>query len=145
MRRFVYVSEAVEPFDAARLTELLADSRRRNAQAGITCMLLYRNKRFMQVLEGPEDAVQETVDRIVRDPRHGNFCVLADQPVDDRLFADWSMGFALPRGEAAARQPGFSHFLTDMFDPRPLLDDPTYALDLLTAFKSQEPAEAFAA
>jgi len=145
MRRFVYVSEAYEPFDADGLTELLTGSRKRNEEVGLTGMLLYRNQRFMQVLEGPGDALQETVNRIMRDPRHGSFCVLADQQVSDRLFADWSMAFAVPRGERAAQQPGFSHFLTDMFDPRPLLDDPTFALDLLTAFKNQEPSEACAA
>ncbi len=47
-----YVSTATEPFDDARLAELLAQSRRSNHEHDLTGMLLYRRGRFFQVLKG---------------------------------------------------------------------------------------------
>ena len=48
----VYVSTASEPMDDEDLAELLAQSRERNARNDITGMLLYKDSRFIQLLEG---------------------------------------------------------------------------------------------
>jgi len=140
--RFVYVSEARKPFTPEALEQLLVQARELNHASGITGMLLYRNRRFMQVLEGPREQVERTWSRIAQDKRHANFCVLMEEPVEQRLFADWSMGFAVPEGAAAASLPGYSHFLTEMYDPRPLMDDPTVSMQLLLAFKDRGHAAA---
>ena len=54
----VYSSTAVVPFSDHDLFELLEHSRENNARDGLTGMLLYRDERFLQVLEGPEEAVR---------------------------------------------------------------------------------------
>ncbi len=88
-----YVSAASEPFDDDRLHELLAQSRRSNHEHDLTGMLLYRRGRFFQVLEGPQDAVDELMAKIRRDPRHTEVRVLLSERVDDRRFTEWTMGY----------------------------------------------------
>lgn len=89
----VYTSAALTPFDDAALEALLRQSREANARAHITGILLARNGRFVQFLEGPEAAVRELVERISQDPRHTNVRVLLDDQRSQRQFAEWTMGY----------------------------------------------------
>lgn len=52
MYHLIYTSYAIEPFDEAKLIELLKKARENNRLLDITGMLLYVNGKFMQVLEG---------------------------------------------------------------------------------------------
>ncbi len=88
-----YVSSATHELSREELSQILAISRERNAPDGITGLLLYCDGNFIQVLEGPEAAIRATVDRIRRDPRHHQFTLLLDQPIGERAFAGWAMGF----------------------------------------------------
>lgn len=96
--RSLYVSRPCDEiasgsdFDLA-VGAILATSRARNAQAEITGALLASHGCFMQVLEGPADAVTALMDRIARDPRHCAMRRIPDESADRRLFADWSMYF----------------------------------------------------
>ncbi len=94
LRQVVYVSSASRTMQPVDLESILAVSRERNGAAGITGMLLHRSGNFMQCLEGPPDAVADTVSRIQRDPRHRGVITLRDTVVRVGTFADWSMGFA---------------------------------------------------
>ncbi|WP_065571422.1 BLUF domain-containing protein [Microbacterium oleivorans] len=89
----VYSSTATEPFSDEALGDLLQQCRDANAERDITGMLLYRNGRFIQILEGPEQAVRETMGKIERDPRHDHLRVLIDEFIEERNFAEWTMGF----------------------------------------------------
>jgi hypothetical protein len=104
MHRLLYISTARQPFAAAELDALLRVSRRNNAAVRVTGLLIASGRRFLQVLEGPEEPVHATYERIRRDPRHFATVVLSDQPVTDRLFGGWAMGFqpgAPLKGETA--------------------------------------------
>ncbi len=78
---------------------LLEHSRDRNSADDITGLLIYRYNddcrrgNFLQVLEGPEDAVADVWSRISSDPRHHTIIVLEEGESDARAFGDWSMGF----------------------------------------------------
>jgi len=93
MFQLVYSSTELCPFSADQLKVLLEKSRERNQQAGITGMLLYQRGRFLQVLEGEEEAVRTVAARIERDSRHGWISVLHEGTSERREFPDWSMGF----------------------------------------------------
>lgn len=75
-------------------------------------MLLYRGGNFLQALEGPEEAVQETMLRISRDRRHRSVVQLYDGYHDERLFADWSMAFEDVSGASADDYPGLNNYLS---------------------------------
>ncbi len=66
----IYVSESARPMTADDLEELLEETRSRNDDCRITGMLLYKNGRFMQLLEGEEEDVVKIYRSIERDDRH---------------------------------------------------------------------------
>ena len=91
--------------DESVLPAILESARRHNARQGITGMLLYRNGHFLQVLEGPSAAVQETYGRILQDERHRYVCKLDELRVERRAFGQWTMGFQALDGRELARHP----------------------------------------
>ncbi|WP_162910612.1 BLUF domain-containing protein [Hymenobacter oligotrophus] len=93
MHHIVYQSTAVEPFSAEALWVMLDHARRKNRRIGITGLLLYSNGNILQILEGEEPVVQELYEAIQHDVRHTNVITLADGPIENRMFSDWTMGF----------------------------------------------------
>jgi len=105
MRQLLYISNTSADFPQSALDEILAASRRNNAACDVTGMLLYLDGAFLQVLEGPNEAVEEVYTRICRDKRHWDAQTLLDRADAPRAFAKWSMGFrALKPGEADTDQ-----------------------------------------
>jgi hypothetical protein len=78
-------------FDAGMLDNILLSARRNNARHGITGSLVCRADLFLQLLEGPREAVTETIGRIIRDDRHVEAGILHCGDAADRLFPDWTM------------------------------------------------------
>jgi hypothetical protein len=76
-----------------QVRNILAASRRNNAEAGITGALMFNAGCFAQVLEGRREVVEATFERIQRDDRHGEVSLLAFEPIEARQFGHWSMGF----------------------------------------------------
>ncbi|KPF65892.1 hypothetical protein IP69_16610 [Bosea sp. AAP35] len=74
------------------LRAILSVSRKNNEAADVTGYLIFDGESFIQVLEGPHDALQATMDRIARDERHRDVAVLATQPIETRSFREWKMG-----------------------------------------------------
>ena len=100
MLQLAYISSSRSPVDQALLDEILAVSRRNNERCGVTGLLVSGGKRFLQVLEGPDQAVLTAFARIQNDHRHFALVVLATRPVTERAFGGWSMAYH--QGGAAA-------------------------------------------
>jgi len=88
----IYASRADEEPDDEALKRLLGQSRAFNRRHGITGYLLHYHGVFLQLLEGPRDTIQGLYARITRDPRHREVSLIAEGPIGQRLFEDWSMG-----------------------------------------------------
>ncbi len=114
MISLTYLSHATAPLDPRQLEDLLRLSRDRNAQEGVTGMLLYVDLQFIQTLEGEEGAVNATMERIGADSRHHSVDVTLVEEIEGRSFDGWSMGFKVLSGSTVASLPGF----TDFLDPR---------------------------
>lgn len=93
LHSLAYVSSAIELFTVDELSALMAGSRLRNRENGITGALLYFDGSFIQVLEGPPQPVQSTFERICASSRHRGTIVLYQEEIAEREFADWHMGF----------------------------------------------------
>jgi hypothetical protein len=78
-------------YDDLTLTSILLQARQNNARVGITGALICREDLFLQMLEGPRDAVKSTFSRILRDDRHVDVVSLLTGDIDQRLFPKWSM------------------------------------------------------
>ena len=93
MRQIIYESTSTESSAEAIAPDILRRARPENGLNGVTGLLLAARDRFLQVLEGPEESVGLTMDRIKRDGRHHDIAVLADRPIEVRAFADWAMAY----------------------------------------------------
>ncbi|MFT4628532.1 MAG: hypothetical protein ACI8PZ_007227 [Myxococcota bacterium] len=89
--RMVYLSRATRPMTRGEIEDLMLGAQHRNAARAITGMLLYDSGTFAQVLEGPQDVVQELFQSISADPRHSHAVVVSQWEVSERDFAGWSM------------------------------------------------------
>ena len=90
LTQIVYASRPFG-FDMSVLDDILTISRRRNSQVDITGTLICRSDMYLQLIEGPEAAVQITYERIKRDDRHVELNLLLSRTVTERLFPKWAM------------------------------------------------------
>ena len=110
MIQITYLSSATRAMFQDDLEDILKTARENNARLGITGMLLYGNKTFIQILEGEEDVVHKLVKTIKRDPRHTNFQIVKQKPIEQHEYADWSMGFKRVSGEDFEAVKGLEQF-----------------------------------
>ena len=89
--RLIYRSTATEPVTMHVLHDIESTSTEYNASHKITGLLVATERQFLQVLEGPRDAVNKLYIRIVQDPRHHRCVILTYHTVVRRGFEDWSM------------------------------------------------------
>jgi Sensors of blue-light using FAD len=90
--RLMYASRAVPAVDAEELQSLLRQCRTHNPQHGVTGVLCFADRIFLQVLEGSRSAVNRLYQRIVGDTRHTDVELLSYNEIDERRFAGWAMG-----------------------------------------------------
>ena len=88
--RIIYSSRPFG-YDASMLNGILMQARRINERDDITGALICREDIFLQLLEGPEDKVKDTVARIKRDDRHIEVRMHVEKHVPERMFAHWAM------------------------------------------------------
>ena len=93
MLQIAYISTAKTIVDQALLDSILTVSRRNNSAAGVTGLLVSGGRRFLQVLEGPDQAVLATYARIQADPRHRAFVLVTCQGIAQPAFGEWSMAY----------------------------------------------------
>jgi hypothetical protein len=111
MISLTYLSTASRTFDPDELEALLPAWRVKNGAAGLSGMLLYVDGHFIQTLEGEEDDVDAAYEQIRNDPRHRDVDVALREEIEERHFAEWTMGFTRLSAEDAAATPGFNDYL----------------------------------
>lgn len=115
----MYVSAATVDFDDDDLDKLLGGARTNNSSLNVSGVLLYTEGTFFQVLEGKEAEVETLYEKIALDSRHNNVLVLAKRKIEERNFADWSMGFVRDQ-RSISELPGFLDFFAT--DSRTFVD-----------------------
>ena len=92
---WLYLSVSSMPRDlaGAEIKAIVSHARRRNAAVSLSGALIYTGARFVQYVEGPPDAVYDLKDRVGRDTRHHAIQTVMEEPVDRRLFDQWSLAF----------------------------------------------------
>lgn len=131
----LYMSTAQILFTPARIEELLSQSRTNNARLSITGLLIFRDGAFMQLLEGPQAAVEGLFRKIKADERHYAIVTLAEGPIPQRRFPRWSMDFRNLRDPAVRKLPGLHEFDDSVFNASELSTEPALAIQLLKVFQ----------
>ncbi len=100
-------------------------------------MLLYRDGNFMQVLEGPDAAVQLTLERIRGDERHRGLVVLKKDNIASRSFSEWTMAFKKIGSEDLRAMEGYSPFMELSFNSEDFQQRPEFGYRMLLQFKKK--------
>jgi Sensors of blue-light using FAD len=135
MFHIVYASSASQAFSKSDLQALLEEIRPKNADLGVTGMLLYKDGNFMQALEGEEEVLTRLIRIIQHDSRHKGLLVLLRGTAEQRLFPDWSMGFRDLAEERAGKTPGYSDFMNTPLTDANFSQDPNHCMKLMLLFK----------
>lgn len=97
-----HIDPATDMFED-EVSAILARSQENNSRDQITGALLFNAGCFAQVLEGPLERVETAFERIQQDERHGEVSLLALEPIAERSFPNWAMGFIGQSDEMAQR------------------------------------------
>ncbi len=89
--QITYISTCRPTLLLGDVERILETSRRRNAEDAVTGLLIFDGKRFLQVLEGTLEKVEETFSRIAVDQRHRALVRLSGRHVEAREFGPWAM------------------------------------------------------
>ena len=87
----IYSSKAAPGIQESDLKDIISTAEKRNNENHITGILIYHDGTFIQMLEGDEDAVNETFDRIQEDARHTTVLKLFSGNEEERHFPKWKM------------------------------------------------------
>jgi hypothetical protein len=90
MKQLIYRSQPFG-FDNAMLAGILLGARRNNLRDDITGALICRHDLYLQLIEGPADAIDALYGRIVADDRHVDVRLLLMGDVTERMFPAWAM------------------------------------------------------
>ena len=91
-----YFSSATGEQDATTVHKILVAARRDNQRASVTGLLVASGGRYLQVIEGPHEAVEQLYGRILKDERHLAVTLFNKQEITERTFGSWSMAYRRP-------------------------------------------------
>ncbi|HAP70056.1 MAG TPA: hypothetical protein DCR04_10090 [Flavobacteriales bacterium] len=86
-----YTSKMNQEMSEDELKKLVETSQVKNAQSGITGLLISLNNTFIQYLEGEKENVKTLYGTIKNDSRHKNIEIQFEGVLESRIFSNWSM------------------------------------------------------
>ena len=90
LTQLIYTSQPFG-FDDAILNGILVSARRNNPKLDITGCLICRHDLYLQLLEGPDAAINDLYARLAVDNRHLEMQRLNIASVSERMFPGWAM------------------------------------------------------
>ena len=90
MKQLIYRSQPFG-FDQPMLDGILVQARRNNRRDDITGALICRHDLYIQLIEGPDSAIDTVYAKIAKDDRHCDIRLLLADDVDERMFPEWEM------------------------------------------------------
>lgn len=134
LRQLVYISDASYGLATPDIESILASSRRNNAEAKVSGMLLYSSGVFIQALEGRPETIEGLYKTISDDRRHENVDTVSDRIVLDRSFAGWAMGFVERSSEEVSNKIGINGLLDRKEALAALSENEELAMSMLRDF-----------
>ncbi len=82
----VYISRSAAGLTLDAVRALMFEARGFNLMNGVMGLLTYDPRGFLQAIEGPAEAIDDVIARIVRDSRHRDMQILSEGPVATPMF-----------------------------------------------------------
>ena len=141
----IYFSKAARQMNEDDLVQLLKESKDWNDPHQLTGMLVYlqggllsKNEgRFMQVIEGAKNEIDYIFEKIKKDSRHQQVTVLHYEPINERDFETWLMGFETVNAKPNEKVRGFFE-LDDSFLKSDEFVKSNMSLNFLKSFYSTD-------
>ncbi len=73
-------------------------------------MLLFREQTFFQILEGDRAVVDALFEKLAIDKRHTRVTKIIVEPIEQRSFAEWTMGYSKITTKELAEIPSLNDF-----------------------------------
>ncbi len=134
LKQLIYFSKLSDIKMEQDIGKILESCVRHNKENGITGMLLYATGNFLQVLEGGKQAVDETMSRIFADPRHYDVKILIEEPIAERHFSQWNMGYQHLSEDYLRDFSEYAHFFQFRANDEAIRAKPGVAVELLRLF-----------
>ncbi|MEQ8410385.1 MAG: BLUF domain-containing protein [Erythrobacter sp.] len=103
LSQYLYISTAPN-LSRGDVDSILEASARNNPERGITGLLLYNGRNFLQLIEGEESALVALMVRIGNDPRHTGVSILERRAIEQRACPGWAMKRVLIAESIAGRR-----------------------------------------
>ncbi|TRD11360.1 BLUF domain-containing protein [Erythrobacter insulae] len=117
LSQYLYISTAPS-LSRDEVETILASSARNNPARGITGLLLYNGRNFLQLLEGDDAELVELMLRITHDPRHTGISMLEHKKINKRACPDWAMKRVLIAESIESRREALEAGLPKGLDPQ---------------------------
>lgn len=88
-----YISRANENLSTKDLNNLLQQAEQNNRERGITGVLMFDNRYFMQTVEGSRTQINHLLSRLIADTRHYDVQLVDSREIPFRSWANWSLNF----------------------------------------------------
>ena len=86
LHRLIYCSNAQPGLNFHNINALATQSRRKNRSSNICGSMLYGQDRFLQVLEGENNALRYLYQKIQQDRRHHDLTLMSKETIQRPLF-----------------------------------------------------------
>lgn len=116
LSQYLYISTA-PTLPREEVDAILDTSARNNPARGITGLLLFNGRNFLQLLEGEDSEITVLMERINGDPRHSGVSVLDRREIAARTCPDWAMKRVLIAESIASRREMLERDLPAGLDP----------------------------
>ncbi len=90
--RLMYCSRTADILPQETLNAIVTKARANNPPRGVTGVLCYSGRIFLQVLEGGRFEINALYNKISTDNRHHDVMLLSYEEIEERRFSHWSMG-----------------------------------------------------
>lgn len=90
MKQMIYRSEPFG-FDSSMLAGILVRAWHNNKRDEISGALICRHDLYLQLIEGPDGAIDALYAKILVDDRHCDIRLLLSDTVEQRIFPEWTM------------------------------------------------------
>src|ERR1700761_1345996 len=94
MKYIIYISSTTRLMTEAELNNILTENYENNRAANITGMMIYIDGTFIHLIEGSEEAVIRSYEKIQNEGYHRNIIKLSEDKLVKPNFHNWSMAFA---------------------------------------------------
>ncbi|RXH19597.1 BLUF domain-containing protein [Bradyrhizobium guangzhouense] len=92
---WVYVSSSLLGESAdGEIANIRSIAETRNAELGLTGVLMFSGRHFAQFLEGPDEKLAVMKASICRDRRHADIRTLATPAIKQRRYGGWALAYS---------------------------------------------------